>query len=64
MQLFTDNEKKILRRFTSKKRAITEEEKRVINKRSSIGFAHNGHDWKNDYPTAILCDTYCNHLDL
>lgn len=64
MTLFTEHERNILKRFKESRRVITEEEKRVIDKWSSIGFASNDYDWENDYPTAKLSKICLTHLYL
>ena len=60
--LFTDYERKILRKFKNGGR-IEEKDSAVIDKLSSIGFVRQYYNWVQDYPVAKLnkvCIRYLN----
>lgn len=62
-KLFSNKEKHVLKKFV-KSNIVTEEDKQILYRYSSIGFVHFGFNWDTMNETAKLTDSGLKHLNM
>jgi len=63
MAIFTEYEKKILRKYIKGAEIPNEKEDKVLTRYALVGFVEFGFNWRNNKPTARLTEPGISHLE-